>query len=172
MTCKFKQKIHVLIQSKHFCHRILYKNLKIKIYETIISPVLFYACEAWSLTLRKAHRLRIFENRILRRIFGPKRDSNGEWKRLQNEELHSLYRSPNIVSVIKSKRLKWTGHVARMEEGRSTSKLLSAKPTGKIFFRESRRRWEDNIRMDLEEICINSGNWVNSAQDRGYWRAL
>ena len=80
------------------------------------------------------------------RIFGPKRDENGQWRRLHNEELHSLYRSPNIVRVIKSRRLRWAGQVARMEE--------------------------DNIRMDLEEIGINSGNWVDSAQDRDYWRAL
>ena len=117
-------------------------------------------------------RLRVFENRILWRIFGPKRDENGEWRRLHNEELHSLYRSPNIVRVIKSRRLRWAGHVARMEEGRSAFKILTGKPTGKRPFGGPRRRWEDNIRMELEEIGINAGNWVDSAQDRNYWRAL
>ena len=87
-------------------------------------------------------------------------------------ELHSLYRSPNIVRVIKSRSLKWAGHVARMEEGRSVSKTLTGKPTGKRPLRRPRRRWEDNIRMDLEEIGINAGNWVYSAQDSNYWRAL
>ena len=82
-----------------------------------------YDCETWSLTLREESRLRVFENRIQRRIFGPKRDESGEWRRLHSEELHSLYRSPNIVRVIKSRRLRWAGDVARMEEGRSASKF-------------------------------------------------
>ena len=90
-----------------------------KLYKTIILPVMLYVCEAWSLTLREKRRLRVFENRIPRRIFGPKRDENGEWRRLHNEEFHSLYRLPNIVRVIKSKRLRWAVHIARMEEGRS-----------------------------------------------------
>ena len=122
--------------------------------------------------MRDEHRLRVFENRILRRIFGPKRDENGEWRRLHNEELHSLYRSPNIVKMIKCKILKWTGHVARMEECRSVFKILIGKSTGKRPLGRPRRRWEDNIRMDLEEIGINAGNWVDSAQDRDYFRAL
>ena len=89
-----------------------------------------------------------------------------------HEELHSLYRSPNIVRVIKSRRLRWAGHVAKMEEGRSAFKILTDKPTGKTPLGRPRRRWEDNIRMDLQEIGINAGNWVDSAQDRNYWRAL
>ena len=91
-------------------------------------PVVLYGCETWSLTLREESRLRVFENRILRRTFGPKRDENGEWRKLQNEELHSLYRSPNILRVINSRRLRWAGHVARMEEGRSVFKILTRKP--------------------------------------------
>ena len=74
--------------------------------------------------------------------------------------------------MIKSRRSRWAGHVARMEEGRSVFKILTGKPTGKRRLGRPRRRWEDNIRMDLEEICINAGNWVDSAQDRDYWRAL
>ena len=88
------------------------------------------------------------------------------------EELHSLYRSPNIVRGIKARRVRWAGHVARMEEGRSAFKILTDKPTGKRLLGRPRRRWEDNIRMDLEEIGINARNWVDSAQDRNYWRAL
>ena len=98
--------------------RLLSKNLKIEIYKTIILPVLIYGCETWSLPLREEHRLRIFENRILGRIVDPKRDENGKRRWLHNMELHSLYRSPHIVRVIKSRRLRWAGHVARMEEGR------------------------------------------------------
>ena len=92
--------------------------------------------------------------------------------RMGSGELHSLYRSPNIARLIKSRILRWVGHVARMKEGRSAFKILTGKPTGKRPLGRPRRRWEDNIRMDLEEIVINVGNWVVSAQDRNYWRAL
>ena len=97
----------------------------------IILPVVLYGCETWSRTLREECRLRAFENIILRRIIGPKWDENGEWRRLNNEELLSLYCSPHIVRVIKSRRLRWAGLVARMEEGRSAFKMLTGKPTGK-----------------------------------------
>ena len=83
-----------------------------------------------------------------------------------------MYRSPNIVRVNKSRRLRWAGHVARMVGGRSAFKILTGKPTGKRPLGRPRRRWKDNIRMDLKEIGINAGNWVDSAQDRDYWRAL
>ena len=97
-------------------------------------------------------------------------DENEEWRKLHNEELHSLYRLPNIVRVIKSKR--WAGHIAKMEEDRSAFKSLAGKPTGKRLLGRPRRRWEDNIRMDIKEIGINTRNWIDSAQDRIYWKAL
>jgi len=99
--------------------RLLSKNLKNNIYRTIIWPVVLYGCETWSLTLREERYLRLFENMVLRRIFGPSKDEvTGEWRRLYNVELNDLYSSPNIVRVIKSRRMRWAGHVARMGEER------------------------------------------------------
>jgi hypothetical protein len=97
------------------CFRLISKNLKIKIYKTVILPVVLYGCETWSLTLRQEHRLRVSENRVLRRIFGPEREEHGSWRQLRNDELHSLYSSPNIIRVIKSRRMRWAGHVARTD---------------------------------------------------------
>jgi hypothetical protein len=116
-------------------------------------PVGLYGCETWSLTLREEHRLRVFENRVLRRIFGPKRyEVMGEWRKLHNEELRDLYSSPSIISIIKSRRIRWTGHVARMGEKRNAYRLLLGKPEGKRPSGRPRRRWVDNIRTDLGEI--------------------
>jgi hypothetical protein len=103
-------------------------------------------------------------------IFGPERNENGEWRRLHNEKLYSLYRSCNIIRVIKTTRLRWAGHVARIVEGRSTFKILTGIPAGKIPLTRPRRRWEDNIRMNLKGIGINTSNWVDSAKDRDYWK--
>ena len=112
--------------------RLLSKNLKIKIYRTIILPVVLYGCETWLLTLREERKLRVFENMALRRIFGPRRDKvTGEWRRLHNEELNDLYSSPNLVRVIKSRRMRWAGHVARMGEKRGVYRVLVGKPEGK-----------------------------------------
>jgi hypothetical protein len=98
-----------------FSSRLLSKNIKIIICKTIILPVVLYGCESWSLTLREEHRQRVFENRVLRRIFDPKRDEvTRGWRKLRNEELHNLHSSPNIIKMINSRRMRWAGHVARM----------------------------------------------------------
>jgi hypothetical protein len=106
----------------------------------------------------------------LRKIFGPKREENGSWRKLHNDELHSLYSSPNIVRVIKSRRMRWEGHVARMEEGRGVYRNLVGRSEGERPLGRPRRRWEDNIKMDLREIGIDGANWIQLAQDRVRWR--
>jgi hypothetical protein len=109
--------------------RLLSRNLKVKIYTTIILPVVLYGCETWSLTFREEHRLNVFENRVLRRIFGPKMDEvTGDWRRLHNGELHKLYSSPNTIRHIKSRRMRWAGHVVRMGEGKNVYRFLVGKP--------------------------------------------
>jgi hypothetical protein len=110
-------------------------------YKTIILPVVLYGCETWSVTLREEHRLRVFENRVLRRIFGPKRDEvTGERGKLHNEELHNLYSSPDIIRQIKSRRMRWAGHVTRMGEGRNVYRVLVGNPEGKRPLERPRRR--------------------------------
>jgi hypothetical protein len=152
---------------------LLSKHLKIKIYRTIILPVVLYGCETWSLTLRGECTLRVFENRAFRRIFGPKKDEvTGEWRKLHNEELNNLYSSPNTVLVIKSRRMRWAGHVACMGERRDVYRVLVGKPEGRRPLGRPRRRWEDNIRMDLREMGCGCVDWVELAQDRDRWRAL
>ena len=151
---------------------LLSKNLKMKMYRTIILPVILYGCETWSLTLRKEHRLREFENRVLRRVFGPKRDEiTGKWRKLHNEELSDLYSLPNIVRVVIS-RMRWAGDVARMGEGRGVHRVLVRKPEGKRPLGRPRRRWEDNIKMDLQEVGRGCGDWMELVHDRDRWRAL
>jgi hypothetical protein len=108
------------------------KNVKTEIYRAIIMSVVLCGCATWSLTLRNEHRLRVFENRELRKIFGPKRDeATGEWRKLHNEELYVLYLAPNIIRVIKSRRVRWAGHVARMGEMRDAYRILVERPVEK-----------------------------------------
>jgi hypothetical protein len=133
-------------------------NLKIKIYKTVILPVVLYGCETWSLTLGEEHRLRIFQNRVLRKIFRPKKEEDGSWGKLHNDELHSLYSSPNIVRVIKSRRMRWVEHVARMGEGRAVCRVLIGRPEYKRPLGRPRHRWEFNNKLDLREIGIDVSN--------------
>jgi hypothetical protein len=114
--------------------------------------------------LGEEHRLRFFENRVFRKIFGPKREEDGSWRNLHNE-LHCLYSSPNIVRVIKSRRMRWVEHVAGTEEGRGVYRVLVGRPEGKRPLERPRRRWEDNIKIDLREIGIDG------AQDKVQLRA-
>jgi hypothetical protein len=145
--------------------RPISKNLKIKTYKTVIFPVVLYGCETWSLTLGKEHRLRISVNRVLRRIFGPKREEDRSWRQLYNDELYSLYSSSNIVRAIKSRRTKWAGHGARKREGEGVYRVLVGRPEGKRPLGRPRRRWEDDIKMDLKETGIDEAKWIQLAQE-------
>jgi hypothetical protein len=117
------------------------------------------------------HRLRVFENRVLRRIFRPKRyEVTGDWRKQHKEELHYLYSSPNIIRMINSRRMRWAGHVARMGETRKTYRILVGKPEGKSPLRRPRRRWVDNIKIDLKNRGWGGMDWID--QDRDQWRAL
>ena len=123
-----------------------------------------YGCETWSLTLRDERRLRVFENRVLRGIFGPTRDEmTGEWRKLHNEELNDLYCSPNFIRVIKSRKIRWAKHVARMGERMGVYRVLVVKHEGKRPLGRPRCRWEVNIKMDLQEVGYGDMDWIDLA---------
>ncbi|KAJ4433430.1 hypothetical protein ANN_15689 [Periplaneta americana] len=137
----------------------------------LLVSVFLYGCETWPLTLREEQRLRVFENKVLRKIFGAKRDEvTGEWRKLHYAEVHTLYSSPDIIRNIKSRRLRWAGHVARMGECRNAYRMFIVRSEGKRPFGRPRRRWEDNIKMNLREVGYDR-DWINLAQDRDRWRA-
>jgi hypothetical protein len=130
-------------------------------------PAVLYGCVTWYLTLRDELRLWVFENRVLRRIFGTKRDEvAGEWRKRHNEELHDLYSSPSIIKIITPSRMKWAGHEARMGEKRNAYRLLVGKPEGRRLLGRPRRRCLEDIRMDLLEVGWGDVDWIGLAQIR------
>jgi hypothetical protein len=132
---------------------LLCRNVEVNMYRTIILPVVLYGCETWSLTLREEHRLQVFEKRVLRGIFGPKRDEvTGQWRKLHSVELHNLYSSPDVIRQIKSRRMRWAGRVACMGEGRNVYRVLVGRPEGNRPLGRPRSRWKNGIKMDLREI--------------------
>ena len=162
-----------IIRCRIFCLPRCYPKIYTSIYRTIIFPVVLNGCETWSLTLWEERKLTVLENMVLRRIFGPRRDEvTGKWRRMHNEELNYLYPSPNIVRVIKSRRMRWAGHVARMGEESGVYRVLVGKPEGRRLLGRPRRRWVDNIRTDLQEVECGYMDWNGLAQDRDRWRTL
>jgi hypothetical protein len=142
------------VQNLHISYQ---KNLKIKIYKTVVLLVVLYGCETWSLILREEHRLRVFENRVLRRIFGPKREEDRSWRKLHNDELRGPYSSLTIVRMIKS-RMRWAGHAARIQEGRGVYRVLIDRPKGKRPLGRTRHRWKDNNKLVFRKIGISRTN--------------
>jgi len=125
-----------------------------------------YGCETWSLTLREVcSRLRVLENKVLRRIFGPKRDKGtGGWRKLHNEELNDLYSSPNIIRAIKSRRMRWAEHVAHIKKGAETYRISVERPEVKSPLGRATHRWEDDIKMDFQEVGWKGMDWTNMTQ--------
>jgi len=139
--------------AESFVFSLLSKHVKLKVHRTIILPFVLYGCETWSLILREECSLRVFENGVLRRIFGPERDEVIEmWRKLHNEELNDVYSSPSIIPVIKSRRMRWAVIVARIRERRDAYRVLVGKREGKRSLGRPRHRWEDNIKIDLQEV--------------------
>jgi hypothetical protein len=159
--------------AESFVFQFSIQKIKIEAYRTIILLVVLYGCETWPLGLNEERGLRVFGNWVLRRIFGPKRDEvTEEWRKLHNEELNDLYCSPSIVRVIKSRRMRWAGNIVRMGERRCVYRVLVGKPEGKRPLGKRRHRWEDNTKMDLQEVGCGGMDWIELAQDRDRWRAL
>jgi hypothetical protein len=153
--------------------KLLSRKVKVKIYRTIILPFVLYGCETWSLTLREEHRLRVFKNRVLKRIFRPKRDEvMREWRKFHHGELHNFYSSSNIIRQIKSRRMRKARHVASMGEKRKVHRVLVGKPEGKILLRRLRRRLDDGIRMDFKDNGWKGVKWIHMAQNVKQWWAL
>lgn len=153
--------------------RNLSRQVKIRLYKTLIQPVVMYGCETWSIRRQDYCKLLVFERKVLRKIFGPVQDATtGEWRIRHNEELNSIYRHPTIVGLVRSKRLEWAGHVSRMRENRWPVNLLNFVSQGKRPRGRPRKRWSDGLREDLNQLGIDMTNWQHKAADRHGWRRL
>jgi hypothetical protein len=142
-------------------------------YKNMTLPVVLYGCETWSLTLRDERKLRVFENSVLGRMFGPNRNQvTGGWRKLHKKELRDLPLFAKYKGNLKSRRMRWAGHVTPMGEKRNVCRLSVRKPEGKRPLGKPRRRWVDNIKMDLVEKVRGGVDWIGLAQDRYRWRAL
>jgi hypothetical protein len=161
-----------LVQNLLSSH-LLSKNFKIRIYRTTILPVVLYGCETSSLTLREEHRLRVFANKVLRRMFRPKKDEMAVGcRKLHNDEFHNLQSSPSTIGMSMSRRIKWVGNVACMGLKKDADRILAQKPKGNRPLGRTRCRWEDIIKMDLREIGWGSIDWVDLTKGRVHWMAL
>ena len=146
--------------------RYISKKLKIRIYKTIIKPIVVYGSESWTLTERNCHMLAAWERKILRRIFGPKLN-NGMWCIRTNEELNELYKDVNIVVDIKVRRLEWLGHVMRMTNDRVPKIVLNAKLDGKRKVGRPKLRWYDDVQNDIRKMGLKG--WWEKAKNRSEW---
>ncbi|XP_055372811.1 uncharacterized protein LOC129606494 [Condylostylus longicornis] len=153
-----------------FKSRLLNRTIKLRIYKTIIQPVLTYSCESWTMTKNDERSLKIFERNILRKIFGPKIDENHEYRRRTNAELEELINGQNVIKAIKSQRLRWAGHVVRMTDDRMPKRIFDATPYNTRARGRPRSRWLDEIEEDCRKIGVQ--RWRVIAQDRSEWRKI
>ena len=173
-----KQEINMRIQSankccygmlKHFKSKLLTYTTKIKLYKTLIKPVLTYGSETWTLTEHTINQLGIFERKILRKIYGPTQE-NGEWHLKYNKELYDLYKAPDIITDIKISRLKWAGHIQRMNDSEMVKRISEYKPDGRRRVGRPKFRWMDGIIEDVKRLKIT--NWWMAARNREAWRKI
>jgi len=150
--------------------RALNRSLTLKIYKTLIRPVVTYGCEVWTLTSRNEQQLRIFERKILRKIFGPVQDENGFWRIRKNHELNELIGNADIVRFIKSRRIAWLGNVTRMDGMRMPRRILEWKPIGRRIRGRPRKRWIE----DIEEVIQTMGirGWRKLSKERTEWKKI
>jgi hypothetical protein len=155
---------------KIFQSKLISKKSKIKLYNTIIGPIVIYGSECWVLTENIKQKLLVFERRTLRRIFGPTQKANGEWRLKTNKELENIIRHENIVRYIKSKRLSWLGHVERMSDERVAKRIYKWKPYATRPKGRPRLRWQDEVRNDLRKMGVK--NWKQRVQERKQWKEI
>lgn len=157
--------LHKVLVSK-----LLSRSTKIRIYKTVIRPILMYGCETWTLTLKEENKLLVAERKILRKILGPTIGEDGEWRQRYNREIENIVSEPNIIGEIKSSRLRWLGHVERMGEDRAVRKAYLGQPSGRRPVGRPRYRWKDEVAKDLKELEVS--DWSELAQNREDWRTL
>ena len=163
----------LLFGAESFVFQFAIQKFNDQVNRTILLPAVLYGCETWSLKLREERKLSVFENGVLRRIYGSKRDEvRVEWRKVHKKELNDLYPSPNIVRLKKLRSLRWMGHVARMGEKEGMYRVLVGKPEGKRQLGRPRRKWENNIKMHLQEVECGGMDWIELAQDMDKWRGL
>ncbi|XP_048481716.1 uncharacterized protein LOC125489586 [Plutella xylostella] len=150
--------------------RLLSRNTKLRIYKTVIRPILMYGCEAWTLTQKEESKLLVAERKVLRKIFGPRQRPDGSWRVLKNAELEDLMAGANIVGETKAHRLRWLGHLQRMGKDRSAKRAYMGRPTGRRPVGRPRYRWSDAVEADLRELQVV--DWRETALDRQKWRSL
>lgn len=174
-----EEEIEIRIQNALRCsaalHKVLVSKLlsrstKIRIYKTVIRPILMYGCEAWTLTLKEENRLLVAERKILRKILGFVLRPDGSRRVLKNAEIEELVCQPNIIGETKAHRLRWLGHMERMGEDRSVKKAYLGRPTGRRPVGRPRYRWDDVVQADLRELRVS--DWRGAANDRDQWRSL
>lgn len=152
-----------------FKKRYISRSLKVQIYKTVIRPIAIYGAESWTLTKKSEELVRIWERKILRKIYGPTCD-NGLWRMKMNHELYDKFKSPDIIAIIKVRRLEWLGHVMRMQNQRTAKKILEGKPEGRRRIGRPRLRWLDDVEADLREMGVK--RWRKKAVDRQEWASI